>query len=171
MNISRQRTTEEVFEDHLRLRLAGNLDEDLRRNYSEDVILLTVNSNARGHDALRMSARRLSRQLPDAQFKIAAKQVAGPYALLIWSARSSRFDAVEGADSFVIENGKIVFQSIHYGLALNRGDRHGVTEGGHAPTASTGAHSANCGCPLPDSDDVALNDRDEGLRVQRSLNR
>lgn len=116
MNASGHRTTEEVFEDHLRLRLQGKLQEDLRRNYSDDVLLLTVNSNARGHDAIRMSAARLEKQLPDAQFNIAARQVNGPFALLIWSATSARFDAVEGADSFVIVDGKIVFQSIHYGL-------------------------------------------------------
>lgn len=115
MNV-RHETTEEVFEDHLRLRLEGKLEEDLRRNYAEDVLLLTINSNERGHDAIRMSAARLDKQLPNAQFNIAAKQVNGPYALLIWSATSARLDAIEGADSFVIVNGKIVFQSIHYGL-------------------------------------------------------
>ena len=129
MNVSGFRTPQEVFEDHLRLRLEGKLEEDLRRNYSEDVLLLTVNSNARGHDAIRMSAERLSQQLPQAQFNIAARKVSGPFALLIWSARSGRLDAVEGADSFVIENGKIVFQSIHYGLTSNAGNSDdGVTQ-------------------------------------------
>ncbi|RVI79770.1 nuclear transport factor 2 family protein [Sinorhizobium meliloti] len=130
MNTSGHRTPAEVFEDHLRLRLEGKLEEDLRRNYSDDVLLLTVNSDARGHDALRKSADRLRRQLPEAQFHVAAKQVSGRYALLVWSAKSARFDAVEGADSFVIENGRIVFQSIHYGLT-QRGKPidDGVTEG------------------------------------------
>ncbi len=102
MNADGQRSPEEVFEDHLRLRLGGDLEKDLRRNYADDVVLLTVNSNARGHAAIRMSAERLSQQLPRAKFNIVAKQVNGPYALLIWSAESARLDAVEGADSFVI---------------------------------------------------------------------
>src|SRR5699024_5304623 len=119
------------FEDHLRLRLEGALEEDLRRNYSEDVVLLTVNSNARGYDAMRMSAERLARQLPDAEFEFTAKQVDGSYALLIWSASSPRFDAVEGADTFVIHEGKIVLHSIHYGL--RRPDtREAVTTGRRA---------------------------------------
>ncbi len=134
MNDSGHRTPEEVFEDHLRLRLEGKLEEDLSRNYSEEVHLLTVNSNARGHNAIRMSAERLGRQLPEARFHIAAKQVNGRYAFLVWSAKSARFDAVEGADSFVIENGKIIFQSIHYGLT-QRGGRFGggVTQGSATP--------------------------------------
>lgn len=67
--------------------------------------------------------------MPQARFYIAAKQVNGPYALLVWSAKSESLDAVEGADSFVIENGKIVFQSIHYGLRQSGGRfGDGVTE-------------------------------------------
>ena len=110
------RSVEEVFEDHLSLRMAGSLEEDLRRNYAEDVVLLTVNSNAHGHDAIRMSAQRLRDQLPDARYEFLAKQINGPWVLLIWRGWSSRFNATEGADSFDIRNGKIRFQSIHYWL-------------------------------------------------------
>jgi hypothetical protein len=110
------RSAEEVFQDHLRLRLENKLEEDLERNYAEDVVLLTVNSNARGHDAIRMSAGRLKEQLPDARFEFVSKQVNGRFALLIWRAISDRFDAMEGADSFAIEDGMIQLQTIHYRL-------------------------------------------------------
>jgi hypothetical protein len=132
MSLGQHRSTTEVFEDHLRLRLEGNLEEDLRRNYAEDVVLLTVNSNATGHEALRMSAERLSRQLPEAEFSIAAKQVSGPYALLIWSATSPRLHAVEGADTFVFRDGKIVLQTIHYGLRQSSKAESTVTTKGIA---------------------------------------
>jgi hypothetical protein len=115
-SVSITRSAQDVFEDHLRLRVVGRVEEDLRRNYAEDVVLLTVNSNALGHDAIRMSARRLHDQLPDGRFEFLSKQVNGPYALLIWEGQSSRFNAMEGADSFVIRDGKIRFQSIHYRL-------------------------------------------------------
>lgn len=36
------RTTLDVFEDHLRWREQGNLDEDLKRNYAEGAALLTA---------------------------------------------------------------------------------------------------------------------------------
>ncbi|MCJ8517677.1 hypothetical protein ABID21_000810 [Pseudorhizobium tarimense] len=110
------RSTQEVFEDHLRLRLLGDLEQDLARNYAEDVVLLTSNSNLVGHDALRTSSSRLREQLPDAEFQFLAKQVRGRFALLNWRSTSDRYQAVEGADSFVIENGKIVLQTIHYKL-------------------------------------------------------
>lgn len=111
-----ERTAGEVFEDHLRLRLAGRLEEDLARNYASDMILLTSNSNASGHDAMRMSARRLEEQLPGAKFEVIKKQVRQRFALLIWRAISHRFDAIDGADSFVIEGGLIRLQTIHYRL-------------------------------------------------------
>jgi hypothetical protein len=110
------RSAEQVFEDHLRLRVAGKVEEDLRRNYAEDVVLLTIRSNVRGHDAIRMPARRLRNQFPDGRFKLLSKQVNGPYALLIWQGQSSRFNAMDGADSFVIRDGKIQLQSSHYRL-------------------------------------------------------
>ena len=64
-----------------------------------------------GHESIRASTARLKKQLPGAKFEFVAKQVSGPYALLIWRATSQRYDAVEGADSFLIKAGKI--QSIH----------------------------------------------------------
>lgn len=113
------RSAQQVFEDHLRLRLQGRLEEDLARNYAADVILLTVNSNDCGHDALRNSARRLRDQLPGAKFELIKKQVRERYALLIWRASSERFDAADGADTFFIQDGLIRLQTIHYRLLLS----------------------------------------------------
>lgn len=115
------RTTSEVFEDHLRLRSAGDLETDLQRNYAPDVVLLTKNSNAEGHEAMRISAARLSEQLPDGRFDYIAKQVNGPYALLIWQASSPRCDVIAGADSFLIRDGLIRMQTIHYQLVPHQG--------------------------------------------------
>ena len=78
--------------------------------------MLTVNSNACGHDAIRMSARRLANQLPEPKFELVAKQVRDRFALLVWRATSSRFGAIDGADSFFIEGGLICLQTIHYRL-------------------------------------------------------
>jgi len=78
------RTTTQVFEDHLRLRVEGDVETDLLRNFAEDVVLLTENSNAEGHDAIRISAGCLADQLSDARFEFIARQVNGLYALLIW---------------------------------------------------------------------------------------
>jgi hypothetical protein len=119
--MTQSRSTKQVFEDHLKLRVEGDLEADLQRNYADNVILLTENSNAVGHDAIRMSAGRLAEQLPNSKFEFLSKQVSGPYALLIWRAKSDRYDVIGGADTFLIENGEIKMQSIHYQLAANNG--------------------------------------------------
>jgi hypothetical protein len=110
------RSTREVFEDHLRLRVAGDLETDLARNYAEDVVLLCDVGVFRGHDAIRESAGRLGLQLPDAQFEFTSEQVADEYALLVWKADSARFRVEHGADSFAIREGRIRMQSIYYDL-------------------------------------------------------
>lgn len=111
-----ERTTAEVFEDHLRQRLNGTLEDDLQRNYHPDVVLLTANSVIIGHDGIRHSAERLREQLPGAHFEFRAKKICRDFALLIWRAKSDRFEAIEGADTFVIVDGRIKLQTIHYGL-------------------------------------------------------
>ncbi|MGB3643549.1 MAG: nuclear transport factor 2 family protein [Mesorhizobium sp.] len=110
------RPTRQVFEDHLEKRRRGLLEEDLAANYAEDVVLLTVNSNGVGHDAIRHSAARLDDQMPTPKFEFVAQQVNGRFALLIWRGYSSREGAIDGADTFVIENGLIRLQTIHYRL-------------------------------------------------------
>lgn len=117
-----ERDTRQVFRDHLRLRVAGDLETDLRRNYAPDVVLLTANSNARGHAAMRVSARRLQRQMPDPCFRFLVQQVRGLFALLIWRGCSRHLDAVDGVDSFVIAGGLIRMQTIHYRLLRHGGD-------------------------------------------------
>lgn len=110
------RTPREVFESHLDNRVHGRLDADLDQNYAEDVVLLTQNSQVRGRDGLRVSADRLASQLPDAAFAFEAKKVEGPYAFLVWRAWSSTHRVECGADSFLIRDGRIALQTIHYRL-------------------------------------------------------
>ena len=116
------RSVRDVFEDHLRLRACGDLETDLERNYSNDVILLCETGPLIGRDALRWSARRLGLQLPGAEFEFPSKQVQGEYALLIWTAQSAKFEVDYGADSFVIRDGRIVAQTIFYRLSRGRLD-------------------------------------------------
>ncbi len=110
------RSPEEVFDDHLRLRSVADFETDLRRNYAEDILLFCEVGVLEGHDAIRASARRLGLQLPEARFEFTARWVAGEYAFLVWRAESDRFSVEDGADSFVIRDGRIVMQTIFYRL-------------------------------------------------------
>lgn len=108
------RSAREVLEDHLRLRKEGDLETDLHRNYAEDVVLLCGAGILRGFDGVRESARRLSQQVPHGKYEYLNVLVDGDFGFLEWRAQSDNTIVHDGADSYVIRDGRIVAQSIHY---------------------------------------------------------
>ena len=108
------RSTQEVFDSHLALREDNRFDEDLATNYAEDVVVLTLTGVFRGHDGLRASHADLQRYFPDGKYTYKVQLVEGDVAYLAWSGRSPKGTVHDGADSYVIREGKIVAQTIHY---------------------------------------------------------
>jgi hypothetical protein len=111
-----ERSPREVLDDHLRLRAEGNVETDLARNYAPDVVVLCSYGALRGLDAMRKSAADLKEQLPNARFDYKVIAVEDEYGYLRWSAESNTCRVPDGADSYVIRNGRIVMQSISYRL-------------------------------------------------------
>lgn len=114
------RTTTEVFQDHLTKRLADDLEGDIRSNYATDVIIMTGTGVFHGHDGVRHSARELARYLGKAPFQYDHTSIEGDYAFLEWTSRRKDRDVRDGADSFVIKDGKIILQTIHYSVTENK---------------------------------------------------
>ena len=109
------RSPEEVFEDHLRKALEGRVEDDLACNYAADVVVLMADGVHHGHDGVRELSALLQEQLPQSRFLYTAKVVAGEAALLEWTARDDNGSRVDdGVDSFVIRDGRIRAQTIHY---------------------------------------------------------
>ena len=112
---STSRSPAEVLEDHLEKALEGRVEEDLARNYAADVVVLMADGVHHGHDGVRELAALLQEQLPQSRFVYTATVVAGDVALLEWTARDDSGARVEdGVDSFVIRDGRIRAQTIHY---------------------------------------------------------
>jgi hypothetical protein len=109
-----QRTTEEVLRDHLRLRAAGDLEGDLERNYGDDIALLCKNGVFQGCDAIRASAEILGLQIPGANYEYRSVQTFEESAFLEWRAESDTVRIDDGADSYLIRDGRIRVQTIHY---------------------------------------------------------
>lgn len=109
-----RRSAREVFDAHLREGKHGSVDDDLARNYAEDIVILTGMGVHHGHDGLRHLARLLREQLPGATFDYRTQLVAGEMAFLEWEGRSGCAEVRDGADSFLIRDGRIVAQTIHY---------------------------------------------------------
>ena len=110
------RTPTQVLQDHLTKRLDGEIDEDIKNNYSKDVIILSSFGTFKGHDGVTLSANKLDRDIHGAKFTYNHTQIEGEYALLEWSAELPNKTVTDGADSFVIKDGKIVLQTVHYSV-------------------------------------------------------
>lgn len=108
------RTTKEVLKDHLQLSKSGTVEEDLKRNYSEDVVMLTSFGTYKGYEGMRELASILREELPDASFEYKNFLVEEEVGFLEWSASSKDTKVEDGADSYVVRDGLIVAQTIHY---------------------------------------------------------
>jgi hypothetical protein len=117
------RSAREVLDDHLNISntwVGGRsfekvLEEDLRRNVSEDIVILINRGLFRGHDGVRELAWALAEELPEHKaFDYTYVAAEGRLAFLEWSYEDSQVRVRDGADSYLIENGKIIGQTIHY---------------------------------------------------------
>jgi hypothetical protein len=109
-----QRTTEEVFFDHLELRRLGRLEDDIKRNYDESVIIISNVGTFFGHDGVRHSAQLLRLLLPTLNYKFDTLLMRGRIAFEEWEAKASDVEVHNGIDAFVIKDGKIKVQTIWY---------------------------------------------------------
>ncbi|MDO3704888.1 nuclear transport factor 2 family protein [Micromonospora sp. C28SCA-DRY-2] len=110
----RARSAREVFDDHLRLAAEHRFAEDLERNAAPDVVVLERRGVFRGHAGVRELARLLEEELPGGRYTYTNRLVEGRVAFLEWTAEADGARVRDGADSFVIEQGWIVAQTIHY---------------------------------------------------------
>jgi hypothetical protein len=108
------RSAKEVLDDHLRESQEGSVEADLGRNYAEDLVVLSGRGVYRGHDGLRQLAEMLREELPKSTFEYRTHLVEGDVGFLEWSGRGENAYVDDGADSYVIRDGKIVAQTIHY---------------------------------------------------------
>lgn len=111
-----QRSAREVFEDHLEKAKKGLVEPDLSQNYAKDVRLFIAEGIFQGHEGAKELADRLERELPGAKFNYTVKLVENEVAFLEWTADSQDRIVRDGADSFLIRDGKIIAQTIHYTL-------------------------------------------------------
>ncbi|MDK3256371.1 nuclear transport factor 2 family protein [Blastococcus capsensis] len=110
----RARSAADVFDDHLRLAGEHRFTDDIERNVSPDVVVLERRGVFRGREGARTLARLLAEELPEAPYVYTNRLVEGRVAFLEWTAESDHARVRDGADSFLIEDGWIVAQTIHY---------------------------------------------------------
>ena len=111
-----RRTAREVLDDHLALAAALDLEGDLARNVADDIVILSGRGVFHGHEGVRELARQLMDEVPSGEWVYGAIQVAGRMGFLEWTVDAGPFRVPDGADSYLIEGGKIRAQTIHYTL-------------------------------------------------------
>jgi hypothetical protein len=124
------RPAHEVLDDHLNLAehwggeggFERGLEDDIRRNVSEDIVILINRGTFHGHEGVRQLARMLGEELPEHRsFEYTYRAVEGRMAFLEWAYEDDKVMVRDGADSYLIENGKIVAQTIHYTVEQKQG--------------------------------------------------
>lgn len=108
------KSTSEVIDSHLKNRENGELEKDIHENISKDVIILSTYGTFKGHEGVRRSSAKLKELVGDVQYSYDKILIEGDYAYLEWSVESQHISVHDGADSFVVKEGKIVFQTAHY---------------------------------------------------------
>jgi SnoaL-like domain len=116
-----QRSAVEVLDDHLRLASENDLEADLARNVAEDIVVLTARGVFHGHPGVRGLARQLMDEVPSGEWRYRQRLVEGRVAFLEWTVDSGPFRVCDGADSYLIEDGKIKAQTIHYTVSDEQG--------------------------------------------------
>lgn len=100
---------------------AGDLESDLERNVAEDVVVLCGRGTFRGHDGVRELARQLMDEVSNGRWNYVTRLVEGRLAYLEWTVDEGPVRVRDGADSFLVEGGKIGAHTIHYTVE----DEHG----------------------------------------------
>jgi hypothetical protein len=108
------RSTREVLQDHLDRRQRGDLEGDLQHNYHEDVVCLSLTGVRSGLDGVREQAAELEKALPGATFRCRELIVADELGMEVWDGEARAAVVREGTDSFVVRDGRIAAQTVHY---------------------------------------------------------
>ena len=115
MNTSKERSPREVLDDHLELAKTREFDTDVERNFAEDIVLMTTYGVFRGVSGLREKIALLNAQMPGGIWTYHQILVEKNLGFLEWSGIAENGARVQdGADSYLIFDGKIQAMTIHY---------------------------------------------------------
>jgi hypothetical protein len=88
---------------------------------AEDVVLLTGRGVFRGHEGVRELARQLMEEIPSGRWTYVTELFDGPMAFLEWTVDEGPYRIRDGADSYLVQDGRIRAQTIHYTVEDEQG--------------------------------------------------
>ncbi len=106
----------------------------MSRNYDAEVLVLTGQETFRGHDGVRESARLLSEVVEPGSYRFRALVIGDRMGYAEWSAQGDQAVIRDGADSYLVEEGKIRAQAIHSTLVSSKASTAALPEGADGRT-------------------------------------
>ncbi|MFO0626202.1 MAG: nuclear transport factor 2 family protein [Polyangiales bacterium] len=105
-------TTEALLDAHLRRFAAGDL-EGILSEYADDAVLISADGVLRGPAAIRPLFVAMFDEFsqPGVTFALQARRVEGDCAYIAWRAETPQRSYTLGADTFVVRDGRIVYQT------------------------------------------------------------
>lgn len=113
MTTTTDRSPAEVFKHHAQAMVAGELDE-IVADYSDDARFITQAGVLHGKEGVRQGFTSLFGDLPHPKFDVRTRILEGDVLFLEWSATAEGSRADDGVETFLVRNGEIVLQTVHY---------------------------------------------------------
>lgn len=108
------KTTLEVMQDHLARADRHDIEGDIAANYAEDCVLLTTYGRFEGHAGVRDAAALLDEQVNAGRWRYLRLDVHDDMAFLEWTGDGTNAAVHDGADTFLIRDGRVRIMTIHY---------------------------------------------------------
>lgn len=115
------RSTRLVIDDHLVRRQNCDLEGYIAQNYATDIVLLSAEGISHGHAGIRSCDQILREHIPEADYDYLNVLVHEDIGFLQWQATGPE-RVFYGSDTFIVDHGKIVVQTIHCYGTEPRGD-------------------------------------------------
>ena len=106
-------TAEEIIDHHFQALLKNDLDE-IMKDYAEESEIWTSEGTIRGLDAIAEFFSYVFTVLPrnGTQFGLKQKITKNNRCFILWNAVSPEINIPTGGDTFIIEEGKIILQTV-----------------------------------------------------------
>lgn len=107
------RTAQDVFKHHAQAMVAGDMD-DIVSDYADDALFITNAGVLHGRGGVRQGFTKIFAELPQARFDVRTRILEGDVLSLEWAATGTGSRADDGVETFLVRDGQIVLQTVHY---------------------------------------------------------
>lgn len=109
---SHHRTAQQTIEQHLALMQAGKMEEAIC-DYAEDAVVIMPGQTIRGRDEVGQGLLGMTSVLGGVLPQVHTLTAAGSVVMITFSADGTPCTIPDGSDTYIVEHGQIVAQTVH----------------------------------------------------------